>query len=451
MSAITITQPAGTATPTHGPDTAPRGTPIGTFAGLPLYKYGTAPAYLRTRSQLERGLRLTPAPGQRPVCYVRPYFHPDERRPLYDPAQAVRVVRTVGDDWVWRMRRTCPRCGELREHLTHNRPCGACRRADRERAAAIAARTCDECRRIGAKPYPQVLEGWYAKRLCRSCTAARKRKLDALLTEAATCPGGCGKRTATKKTVLAWALANHRAVASWTRLHCPPCGLAHRIEQERLEAERAAAWERRRAEQAEQERQAAEARRREVADLAAWARDALNDPDTVILDTETTGLHDEARIVDIAVTTARGDVLLDTLVNPGEPIPAEATAIHGITDAMVADAPTFGEVLPRLTTVVSSKRLLIYNDVFDVARIRHEMTLLGEKPDPWFAAVRVEDVMIHYSDWVGDWSDYHGNYSWQPLNGGHRALGDCHAVIERLREMARSASGEGTTGEKMAA
>ena len=60
-----------------------------------------------------------------------------------------------------------------------------------------------------------------------------------------------------------------------------------------------------------------------------------------ILDTETTGLYDDAEIVEISIIDENGGVLLDTLVKPLKPIPAEATAIHGITNEMVATAPTW--------------------------------------------------------------------------------------------------------------
>jgi hypothetical protein len=67
-------------------------------------------------------------------------------------------------------------------------------------------------------------------------------------------------------------------------------------------------------------------------------------------------------------------------------------------------------------------------------------------PDPaasaaaWLETVRFEDVMLPYSEWVGDWSDYHGNYAWQSLGGGdHRALSDCRAVVETLRAMVEPA------------
>src|SRR5690606_33823093 len=55
----------------------------------------------------------------------------------------------------------------------------------------------------------------------------------------------------------------------------------------------------------------------------------------VILDTETTGLYD-AEIVEIAVIDLGGNILMNTLVRPKNPIPAEVTAIHGINNEMVA-------------------------------------------------------------------------------------------------------------------
>ena len=72
----------------------------------------------------------------------------------------------------------------------------------------------------------------------------------------------------------------------------------------------------------------------------------------IALDTETTGTDPEtARIVQICVgiSTAPGEWSpLTTLVNPGVPILAAVTAVHGITDEMVADAPDVGDVLRNL-------------------------------------------------------------------------------------------------------
>ena len=422
--------------------------PVEHIAGVPVFKHGTAPAHLRTRSQLYAGLRLTLAPGQQPECWVIPYFHPDERRALYDPADAVPVPdQSPGAVWAWRARRTCPKCGAVREYVVHGSQCGACWRKEQAKLTDKRERRCDDCKRLGDKPYPKVHEGWTYKRLCRACRAAFNRKLNALLAETIRCPGGCGKRTATKKQILDWAVANHYSITRWARRYCAPCNDIHQAEKAERDAEQRARWEKARAEGHAREVAERQARRQELADLRDWAIGVLADPATVILDTETTGLHDAARIVDIAVTTATGETLLDTLVNPGEPIPADATAIHGITDDMVAAAPTFANIAGGLLEVLKGRRVIIYNAQYDMARLAHEYSLLCDTEAEAAAVaeavyvgnggVNSEDAMEPYGTWYGDWSDWHGNYRWQPLGGGHRAHGDCLAVIDCLKAMTR--------------
>src|SRR5579862_3701990 len=76
-----------------------------------------------------------------------------------------------------------------------------------------------------------------------------------------------------------------------------------------------------------------------------WAAEVLADPAAVVLDTETTGLGEDY-IVEIAVLDTAGRTLLDTLVNAQVPIPAEASAIHGIEDQDVAGSPVFAGIWP---------------------------------------------------------------------------------------------------------
>lgn len=74
------------------------------------------------------------------------------------------------------------------------------------------------------------------------------------------------------------------------------------------------------------------------------------DREILWFDLETTGVDAQtARVVEIAAARMNTDGAMSpavaTLVNPGVPIPPEATAIHGITDEMVADAPPFSDAL----------------------------------------------------------------------------------------------------------
>lgn len=419
------------------------GTQTDAAGQVPVYGYGQAPEHLRTLTQL-RGARLRRAPGQPVEGYL--YLRRRQRYvDLFDLAAALPMpAQSLGQAWAWRIRRTCPVCGTVGEEVVRGEKCAGCRRQEHEQRTAKCARTCSGCRRIGGKPYPADTFG---RHLCRRCAAKRRaeelQRTREALERAQICPGvgwdaTCTERTATRYEVQAWQRKNPRGY--WEPRRCPQCT---ELQAERMEGARAATVLARQ-EEARREIERREARRREVAELCAWAAAALADPAVVILDTETTGLFDPARIVDIAVTTAAGEVLLDTLVDPGEPIPAEATAIHGITDADVAGAPRFSELVPQLAEVLRGRRVLIYNREFDVDRLRYELGVHHQDDaDPaaaaaaWLVLAKFEDVMVPYSDWYGEWSDYWGNYSWQPLGGGHRALGDCLAVIARLTTMAR--------------
>lgn len=72
-------------------------------------------------------------------------------------------------------------------------------------------------------------------------------------------------------------------------------------------------------------------------------------PVYVAFDTETTGLQVGSRLVELAAIafSSRGRVVsrFATLVDPDMPIPEDATAVHGIDDTMVADAPYVAQAM----------------------------------------------------------------------------------------------------------
>src|SRR5205085_1605485 len=88
----------------------------------------------------------------------------------------------------------------------------------------------------------------------------------------------------------------------------------------------------------------------------------------IYYDTETTGIKsDKDRIIELAAFDPLLDKTFVSLIQPGIPIPIEATAIHGISNEMVENAPSFAEVGKQFAEFCSGDVVLIAhnNDAFD--------------------------------------------------------------------------------------
>ena len=98
---------------------------------------------------------------------------------------------------------------------------------------------------------------------------------------------------------------------------------------------------------------------------------SLAELEFVIVDVETTGwLPEEAGITEIGAVRVSGSRIqaqFCTLVNPGRPIPADITALTGITDAMVGLAPPISVAMPRFLAFASDCVLTAHNAAFDVS------------------------------------------------------------------------------------
>ena len=95
----------------------------------------------------------------------------------------------------------------------------------------------------------------------------------------------------------------------------------------------------------------------------------------IYYDTETTGVKsDKDRIIEIAAYDPEQNRRFEKLVNPGCPIPPEATAIHHINNDMVASAPSFAEVGLEFIDFCKGDVVLIAhnNDNFDYHFLRVE-------------------------------------------------------------------------------
>jgi DNA polymerase-3 subunit epsilon len=101
----------------------------------------------------------------------------------------------------------------------------------------------------------------------------------------------------------------------------------------------------------------------------------------VVLDVETTGGSPAtASLTEVAAARYRGGELLgtyQTFVRPDERIPPFITALTGISDAMVADAPRAGEMLPSFLEFLGGSVLVGHNVRFDLAFVNHALESTG--------------------------------------------------------------------------
>lgn len=175
-------------------------------------------------------------------------------------------------------------------------------------------------------------------------------------------------------------------------------------------------------------------------------KDLIKSGDYLVLDTETTGLHD-GEIVQIAVINSCGDTLLDTYVKPVQPIPPDAIAIHGITDSMVASAPAWPAIVPTLVSLLTARHVVVYNAVYDRKMMHKTAERHGMEKIDWKELSTFWCAMEAYAEHWGEWNSYHQSYRWQSLtnacrqqklevSNAHTALGDCLMTLAVVRKMA---------------
>ncbi len=103
----------------------------------------------------------------------------------------------------------------------------------------------------------------------------------------------------------------------------------------------------------------------------------------VVIDVETTGgSPNGANLTEVAAARYQGGELLgtyQTLVRPDERIPPFITALTGISDAMVADAPPVGTILPSLLEFVRDAVVVGHNIRFDLSFLDHALVATGRE------------------------------------------------------------------------
>lgn len=106
----------------------------------------------------------------------------------------------------------------------------------------------------------------------------------------------------------------------------------------------------------------------------------------IVLDTETTGLDPLRgdRLVEIGCVEIVNRFLTGRVfhryINPERPMSPEAFAVHGLSDAFLADKPVFRDVASEFVEFIGEDPLVIHNASFDIGFINHELKLVKRPP-----------------------------------------------------------------------
>lgn len=176
-----------------------------------------------------------------------------------------------------------------------------------------------------------------------------------------------------------------------------------------------------------------------------WARELVRRTDVLYLDTETTGVRfgfDD--VIDIGIVNGKGLVVLDQLIRPMVPIPADSEAVHGISNKAVANAPRLADVWGDLTKLLAGKILVSYNAAFDEQMLADAGTRRGLIP---IVPKRWDCAMEAFAAFNGQLSHHRPGFRWINLGAAarilgleapeHRAVSDAMLCLEVVQEMSR--------------
>lgn len=158
----------------------------------------------------------------------------------------------------------------------------------------------------------------------------------------------------------------------------------------------------------------------------------------IFYDTETTGIKpDRDRIIEIAAYDPVGGRRFESFVNPGIPIPPDVTAIHHITDDMVASAPSFAQVAIEFANFCEGETVLIAhnNDSFDVHFLKNEFQRHQVQMPTWKFLDSLKWARRYRPDLPRHTLQFLREIYSIPANNAHRALDDVivlHEVFSRM-------------------
>ncbi|MGN6542351.1 MAG: exonuclease domain-containing protein [Ginsengibacter sp.] len=154
------------------------------------------------------------------------------------------------------------------------------------------------------------------------------------------------------------------------------------------------------------------------------------------IDLETTGVNIAVdRVIEIAIIKILPDkskVVKHKLINPKMPIPKASSAVHGITDEKVKDAPTFKEVANELKQFIDNADLSGYNsNRFDIPLLMEEFLRAGITLEMHSRRMLDVQTIFHMME-KRTLAAAYKFYCEKELEGAHSAEADATATWEIL-------------------
>ena len=140
----------------------------------------------------------------------------------------------------------------------------------------------------------------------------------------------------------------------------------------------------------------------------------------IFLDTETTGVGLYDLVIEVGIVDLDGNVLFNSLINPGRPIPLDSSKVHGITDEMVADAPTLNTAWSEIEDILHDRAIGMYNAEFDYRLMKQSAENAGL---PWTVhRNQAFCVMKLFAAFYGEWNARNNGFKSQKLEFAGRLL-----------------------------
>lgn len=167
-----------------------------------------------------------------------------------------------------------------------------------------------------------------------------------------------------------------------------------------------------------------------------------------VVDVETTGMRARGgdRVTEIAVVhveEGQASVAFESLLDPGVPIPPRITALTGISDALVAGAPSFADVAERVLAALSGRVFVAHNARFDLAFVGAELERAADvvfRPHH-LCTVRLARALVPELSRRN--LDSVNHFFGITTDRRHRAAGDALATAEVLRRLLERAAERG--------